>query len=307
MRVLLVVLLALSIAGCARGDDGSARAASGDVFGYDASLPLDVKETARETRDGLTVRRITYRSPKGGRVRAIVVVPPGAGPFAGLIVQHGMPGSSDEMQPVAEGYARLGAVVVAIDAPFARRGGHPVRFDRRDRREQIQMIVDLRRAVDLLQQREDVRDDDIAYFGYSYGGAMGGLLAGVESRLGAFVLAVGDGGLVEHFTGPESHGPLPLLPAKQRKRWLAAMRPIEPLRYVARATAPLLFQAGRDDELVPPPDARRYHAAAPEPKEVIWYDAGHFLPPQASCDAARWLARHVGTSPDHAACAAAKP
>jgi dipeptidyl aminopeptidase/acylaminoacyl peptidase len=178
-----------------------------------------------------------------------------------------------------------------------------VQFDEPDRREQIQLIVDLRRVVDLLVARGDVDPDRIGYLGVSYGGAMGGLLAGVEHRIAAFVLRVGDGGLVEHFgTRNDAGGSLPAMSPARRERWLAAMRPVEPLRYVRRATAPLLFQSGRQDDVVPPADARRYQAAAPEPKDVEWYDAGHFLPPKADCDAAVWLARHIGTSPDHAAC-----
>jgi hypothetical protein len=50
-------------------------------------------------------------------------------------------------------------------------------------------------------------------------------------------------------------------------------------------------------------DARRYQAAVPEPKEVEWYDSGHFLPPKADCDAAAWLARRIRTSPHAEACA----
>jgi hypothetical protein len=53
---------------------------------------------------------------------------------------------------------RLGAVVIAISAPFDRRGGEPIAFTRRDRAEQIELIVDLRRAVDLLRARADVDD-----------------------------------------------------------------------------------------------------------------------------------------------------
>ena len=132
---------------------------------------------------------------------------------------------------------------------------------------------------------------------------MGGLLAGVERRIAAFVLVVGDGGLVEHFgSRRDAGGFLPPLAPERRRRWLAAMRPIEPLRYVRRATAPLLFQSGRQDELVPAEDARRYHEAAPEPKEVQWYDAGHELTPTASCAQAGWLARHIGLRGRHASC-----
>ena len=54
------------------------------------------------------------------------------------------------------------------------------------------MIIDLRRAVDLLASRSDVDPERIAYLGVSYGGMMGGLLASIEDRLQAYVLIVGD-------------------------------------------------------------------------------------------------------------------
>ena len=96
--------------------------------------------------------------------------------------------------------------------------------------------MDLRRAVDLLAARPEVDRRRPAYVGVSYGAAMGGLLAGVEGRLKAYVLAVGDGGLVSHFTGPDdTDGPRQRLAATDRERWLAAMRPIEPINFVARA------------------------------------------------------------------------
>lgn len=289
MRVVLVVLLILAV-GCGGGGED-------DPFAYDADAPLDVREEASRREGGLRMHEVTYASPKGGRVPAIVVVPNGDGPFAGLIVQHGMPGTRRDLLPFAQDLARLGAVAVMIDAPFARRSGEPVRFDRRDRAEQIQLIVDLRRAVDLLLARDDVDADRIGYLGISYGGAMGGLLAGVEHRIAAFVLAVGDGGLVEHFSGPDDASRT--LP----KAWVDAMTPIEPLRYVARAEAPLLFLSGRFDEAVPPADARRYQRAAPESKQVKWYDSGHFLPSEAECDWATWLGEHIGIAGSkHAFC-----
>jgi uncharacterized protein len=267
-------------------------------FAYDRGASLDLRETGSQREEGVTVHDVSDASPKGGRVPAFVIVPDGDGPFAGLIVQHGMPGSRHDALPIALEFARLGAVVVAIDAPFTRRSGNPVRFDERDRAEQVQLIVDLRRAVDLLRARGDVDGGRLAYLGISYGAAMGGLLAGVEHRVAAFVLAVGDGGLVEHF-GPrhDAGGSLPPLPADRRRRWLDAMQPIEPLRYITRASAPLFLQSGRQDQLVPPADARRYQHAAPGPKQVKWYDSGHRLPPQAVCDQARWLSERVGIAP----------
>ena len=82
---------------------------------------------------------------------------------------------------------------------------------------------------------------------------------------------------------------------EQWNRWLSAMRPIEPLRFVGRAApASILFQSGRYDRLVPPADAVWLHRAASEPKTVKWYDAGHGLGPQAQTDQVEWLHRTVG-------------
>jgi fermentation-respiration switch protein FrsA (DUF1100 family) len=228
-------------------------------------------------------------------VSALLFVPSGTGPFAGLIVQHGLPSNKEDEAFDAQELAGLGAVVIAIDAPFTRRSGAPIAFTRRDRREQIQRIVNLRRAVDLLRARTDIDDDRIGYLGISYGAAMGGLLAGVEHRVAAFVLMSGDGGLVEHFSGPEHrNGPLFMLSPARRTAWLAAMRPIEPLAWVKRATAPILFQSGRRDHVVSVRDQVRYQRAAPQPKEIRWYDSDHMLPPQVWCDAARFLGRQIG-------------
>jgi uncharacterized protein len=295
-RAGVVVLLLLAIT-TACDDDGR------DLFAYDDGAPLSIRTEDSWQNGNLRVTGLTYASPRGGRVPALLVVPRGAGPFAGLIVQHGLPGDKFAMLPVAEELARTGAAVVAIDAPWSRRRELPD-FTERDRADQIQLMVDLRRAVDLLQARTDVVDDRIGYLGISYGGAMGGLLAGVEDRIAAFVLQVGDGGLVAHFTGAEdTYGPLSQLSPARRKRWIAAMRSIEPIEWIARANAPILFQSGRNDEAVPPADARKYQQAADQPKEVRWYDSGHFLPRVATCDAARWLEKTIGIAADqHPAC-----
>jgi dienelactone hydrolase len=276
------------------------------LFDYDRRQPPATTTLwTREEANGITVASITYASPKGGEVPALLVLPRGKGPFPGVIVQHGMPDTKESMLPTGIDLARTGAVAILIDAPFnrpqqGRVRSDPLTFTPKDRDEQIQLIVDLRRAVDLLAARRDVDRTRLAYVGVSYGAAMGGLLAGVEDRLTAYVLAVGDGGLVSHFTGPDdiNRPEVQSFPAEQRERWLAAMRPIEPINFVGRAApAALLFQAGRKDELIPEQDTRRYYQAASQPKELRWYDAGHFLNCAASKDMMAWLAGHIRIDP----------
>jgi uncharacterized protein len=292
----------------------SLTASGGDptgLFDYDPRQPLAM--TTQQTRaeaDGITVASITYASPKGGEVPALVVIPKGTGPFPGVIVQHGMPDTKEGLLPAAIDLARSGTVAILIDAPFnrpqqGRVRSDPLTFTPKDRDEQIQLIVDLRRAVDLLAARPDVDRDRLAYVGVSYGAAMGGLLAGVEDRLKAYVLAVGDGGLVSHFTGPDdaNRPEVQSFPAEQREQWLQAMRPIEPINFVGQAApAALLFQAGRQDELIPRQDTLRYYQAASQPKELRWYDAGHFLNCAANKDMMAWLARHIRIDPRRYRC-----
>lgn len=297
----LSVFTLLAACGAAPATTPTATPPQADLlaFDYDASKPLDVQVENSEKREGVTVQTLAYASPEGGRVPATLIVPDGKGPFAGMLFMHGAPGDRQRMIPEAEDLARRGTVSLLIDAPFSRgdrKGGNPIRFDEQDRKEQIQLIVDLRRAVDLLVARPDVDPKRLGYLGISFGGAMGGLLAGVEKRLTAFALVVGDGGLVSHFTGADdTDGPVQQMPKDRISRWLGLMEPIEPIRFVGRAApAHLLFQNGHQDQLVPPADGKAYQEAGSEPKTVMWYDAGHGLNKQAVQDRHRWLAEKLG-------------
>ena len=266
------------------------------LFDYDARAPIGLQTVSTEKQGTLTVQEITYASPKGGRVTATLIVPDGPGPFAGILLMHGLPGHRDIVFAEAETLAKRGAVTLSIDAPFARPDyqGSPVQFTPQDVDRQVQLIVDWRRGVDLLASRADVDPKRLAYVGLSYGGAMGGLLAGVEKRIKAYVLVVGDGGLVTHFRGvPRMHS----LPGSKstQEQWFAAMEPIEPIRFVGRAApAHLLFQNGRRDALVSVEHAKAYQDAGSEPKTVQWYDADHFLDEQAIHDRHLWLAEQIG-------------
>jgi uncharacterized protein len=278
------------------GPLGAAQSLDTGAFAYDRTLPVGLRDSLVRTEGGVEERVVSFDSPRGGRATGLLWVPVRAGRLAGIVMQHGLPGRASDVAAEAVRIAARGAVVVALDAPFARRAGPVVHFTAEDSSEQAQLMVDLQRAVDLLAARPDVDGGRLAYVGISYGAAMGALFAGIERRLRTYVLAVGDGGLVAHFTGADDvAGPLAALPLEQRCRWLAAMRPIEPLRFVHRAPpASILFQSGRLDVLVPPADAAQLHAAARDPKSVTWYDAGHGLNAAARDERMEWLRAAVG-------------
>lgn len=247
--------------------------------------------------EGILVEDVSYASPKGGDVPAFLITPLEPGSNPGLIMMHGSGADRSDLGPEGEAYAQMGVIVLLISAPPARSDppGRFVEFVPSDREEQIQLIVDLRRGVDVLIE-VGADPERIGCVGYSYGGAMGSQLAGVEHRIRAYVLDVADGGLVEHFTGPDHRiGDLSQLAPGVREAWLAAMESIEPLYFVRHAApSALLFQSARYDMAVTAEDSERLHEHASEPKEVEWYESDHFLPPEAWCDQADWLRSHLG-------------
>ena len=162
-----------------------------------------------------------------------------------------------------------------------------------DSAEQSQVIKDLQRAVDVLRSRPNVDDERIAFVGFSWGGATGALLVGIERRLKAAALVVGHAGQVSLATGPEGFKNISMFPCARRVAWIRAMTPLEPIRFVGQANIPLLLQNGTVDPYIPVYLAEELHAAAPKSRKILWYSAGHGLNQQAVFDRHDWLRDHI--------------
>ena len=89
------------------------------LYEYDRAAPLELREAGVEHSDSLEIHNISYASPKGGRVEGYLVVPPGRGPFAGMLFMHGAGGNRKGMLPQAILYAKKGAVCLTIDAALS--------------------------------------------------------------------------------------------------------------------------------------------------------------------------------------------
>ena len=282
---------------------------------YDRRAPLALTDSLVRTDGSLGIHRIAFASPLGGRATAWVVVPPDSlrdrnKHFAGVLMLHGAPGNAEGMLSRAEHLARHGALVLALDAPFARRDpGRPITLTAQDSAEVVQLAVDLQRAVDVLVAHPDVDPARLGFVGVSYGGAQGALLAGIEHRIRAYVLQVADGGMAEHFTNDDGSNVPPFegVADSTWRRWLDALRPVGSIHFVGRAVpGSILFQWGEHDQAVPPANARRLLAASPA-ATVKWYDSGHGLPVQAQLDALAWLSAKIGLTPVNDADRAPQP
>jgi uncharacterized protein len=292
-----VVLLGLALAcglvtaGCGDGGERSAapRSPAASLFEYDRSAPLGFVDHGRVNAGSpIVVRDVSYAS-RGRRVRAFLVLPPGRGPFPAVVYAHGSGEDRLAFVGVAAWIAARRAVAITVDQPSALRANPPpdaLAALRRERDRAGRAVVDFRRAVDVLASLPQVDEERIGFVGFSAGARLGAILAGVERRIDAFVLMSGGASPVGAYVAS--------VPRGLRGQATELLRAVDPLRYVARARpAALLFQNGRRDELVPRSALEALAAAAGEPKDVRWYDAGHGLNVRAFRDQLDWLEREL--------------
>ncbi len=274
------------------------------MFDYDRSLPLDVKEIGVEDRDGVRIHDISYQSPKGGRVTAYLVVPSDKRrKFAGVIFMHSRPGSRKHFLDEALSLAKVGAVSLLIDAPFARAGESKREFDstvtkpEADRDIYIQTVVDLRRGVDLLLSRSDVDRKHIGFIGHSYGAHTGAVLAGIEKRIKAFVIMAGAPSLTEFLRTsiiPAIVETRNTLTKEQQGNYFKTLAFVDPINYIGYVAPSALFlQFDKKDGYPTEEQATLYAKAASNPKLVKIYDAGHELNDEARRDRAEWLRKQI--------------
>ena len=155
-------------------------------------------------------------------------------------------------------YANLGAVSLLLDDNFSPTG-RP-----RDRDRLIQIVNDVRRGVDLLTSRLDVDPHRIAFVGHSYGANLGGVLAGVDQRITAYVFMSGNARMSQDLIG------LFNMTDTGETQYLDFMAQIDGIHFIGHAApAALLFQNARHDALNPEQEALDFQQTASEPKTAI--------------------------------------
>jgi cephalosporin-C deacetylase-like acetyl esterase len=267
------------------------------TFAYDAQAPLEFTMLSERMKDGVRLCDVSFKSPLSGKVSAYLIVPQFPVPQAGLIFGHWGEGNREEFVEEAVVLARLGFISLCLDASFRR----PAAYEPEEDLPQadLQWIVDVRRAVDLLQDRFEMIGEHLGYVGHSFGASFGGVIAGMEHRIKAYVLMAGAARATE-IMRTSAH---PLIvrarqntPAEAWEAMLAAEAPYDACHYIGRAApSTLLFQFARHDDFVPVQEAEDYFALASEPKQIAWYeDCNHELSTEARLDRAFFLCEQLG-------------
>ena len=138
----------------------------------------------------------------------------------------------------------------------------------------IYTVKDLRRTVDYLETRADVKRDAIGFFGYSWGGVNGPVAIAQEPRIRAAVIQIG------------------LLPQ------MSATPEVDPINALPRVRVPILMFSGEFDPMVPVENAQRYFDLIGTPaakKRHIIAVGGHFIPRDLLIrETLAWLDSYLG-------------
>jgi dienelactone hydrolase len=262
-------------------------------FQCDPGEPLGLwwrdEPTAPEWPD---LRRVQFEyTSHGERVPGRLWLSADAGPPRPLVVlEHGATGAKDApyIAQIGAPWVRGGAALLSIDLPLHGEranpklgaallaglglAGRPTPAARVVVEAFVRQAVrDLQRALDAASQLPGVDASRTAYAGLSLGAIVGATYCAVDPRPRAAALALAGGG----FGGPR----------------------VDPVTHVARiAPRPILFVNMTGDEVVSRAASEALHAAAGEPKQVIWFDGSHReLPGRGAKAMWAFLRRHLET------------
>jgi uncharacterized protein len=288
-----LIILLLNVCSFARAEDDLLK-----WFNYDNKQPLRDRWAGLEGHPYYNLYKVVYVSDGGEKVPALYFEPrAGTPPFPCIIMQHGYSGSKTDVKSmglldfIKEGYA-----VFAIDAQY--HGERKIRgkdifspdIDS-DAKAMLQTVIDLRRAVDLLETRKNIDSNRISYFGVSMGAILGSIFCGVESRVKAPVLVVGGGGW-ETLIQKSKIGPAMVLRKYIERGQLGSIKDLarkleylEPLNFVWRISPrPVLLINNKHDTIVPTEANKLLQEKTREPKKIVWLDGvpgdptGHIPP-----------------------------
>ena len=231
-------------------------------------------------------RRIVLEFHAGGEVvPALLLLPREPVPAPGVLLLHGY---SSRKEHVAEGVGgpllRHGIASLSVDLPLHGTRTNPLQAQAA--RNPLALVglwrgalKECRLALGYLRARPEIDGDCTAVAGYSLGSFLAVMAAADDPAVRAVVLASG--------------GDLPAgTPLSAVARAVA-----DPIRAVRKLRGrPLLMVHGTGDRTVTPDQARRLFDAAGEPKELKWWNAGHYLPAPAIDYAAEWLRERMQRS-----------
>ena len=245
-----------------------------------------IVQRIHQEREHQTGHRVLFDFGLDGddeRIPALLLRPESEAQVPGVLLLHGYSSHKEQMaNTVGQVLLRHGIATLAIDLPLhGERAAAGNGVNQQATRNPLQLAStwklaqrEIALSLEYLAAHSGVDRARIGLIGYSMGSFLGVQAAATSRHVKALVLASG--------------GDLPTgTPFERIIRMVA-----DPLRAVRKFDGkPLLMVHGRNDRTVTAEQAQRLFDAALEPKELRWWNAGHYLPEAAIDDAATWLER----------------
>ena len=255
-------------------------------FDYDPH-PLDAKVEMRDSTENGVREKVSFTAAYGNeRMTAWIFLPRNARPpYQSVVI---FPGSSaigaapytGTLPSVMSFIPSGGRAVVYPIYKSTHERSDSLRSDIADRSifwrdHMVMWVKDYRRTLDYLSTRSDFDQAKFAYFGFSWGGYLGGIIPAVEPRIKASVLYVA--GLVMEHARPE----------------------VEPINYLPRIKSPVLMLNGKYDFFFPSETSQRpffnFIGTAEADKRWILYEGGHDVPrTDLIRESLSWLDKYLG-------------
>jgi dienelactone hydrolase len=278
-------------------------------YDYDSHAALEMRETDVQMRDKVRLIELNYAGASGDRVPAYLLIPPGGGPFPAIIWGHwlkkGSPlANKDEFLEEALVLAHSGVVSLLIDAPQVRHewvdaksDAGPMEEVKQQSEATVHQVTDLRRGIDLLYGRPDVDRKRIAYVGHSWDAHVGAIMAGVETRITAYVLmASGYSDQEEAFASkdPQRVAQIKQVGEENVREYFREYAWDDPVYFLGHTDRESIFLQFASGDPITKETAQKYlDRFSAKDKKMEFYDAGHALNAAARLDRDRWLQKHL--------------
>ena len=249
----------------------------------------DLRVIGKRTQDGLESQLLVIQTPFGYRRAAELFQPDDEDSYAAILYVHWYEPESgnsnrSQFQEEAKEMARGGAVCLLVETLWSDPDFFIKRTQEDDLQNSVEEVVNIRRAMDLLLSQPNVDTKRFAYVGHDFGGMYGVLAGSLDQRPTQYVVMAA----TPRF--PDWYLYSPKLEGEAREVFIRQMSEIDPITHVPNLSrASVLFQFATDDPHVPVERAEEFFAAAKEPKEMKWYQAGHGLNENATRDRKIWL------------------
>ena len=237
------------------------------------------------TGEGRILRTFEIESTTGLRVRGLASFPIQNGRFPAVLLQGGLNTSSRALQFVPHPGNR---VLASMEYPYRmpRRAGFftILRELPRMRASTDRAVAGLLLVLDYLESLPEVDAGRTIIVGGSLGVPFAAMAGAVEPRFEGVGLLFGGGDLISLVKArlPFRSTVLRDVSGLLLRPWLD---PVDPTRFVPRiAPRPVLLVNGRQDTYIPKACVDVLHAAAQEPKEIVWVDTPHRVQATAFAD-----------------------